>query len=60
MNVTENVLTKLVRDLRKNHKEAVKYVLDCFEGMLDDDCFITWLVNATGYKSIGLKQILTH
>ena len=50
MNVAENVLTKLKRDLRENRQEAIKYIFDCFEDMLDDDGFVAWLANATGYK----------
>ena len=31
MNLTENVLTKLKRDLKVNQKEAVKFITDCFD-----------------------------
>ena len=45
MTVTKNILTKFKKDLGKNWKEAVINILDCFEGMSDDDGFIKcyWL-----------------
>ena len=47
MNVAENVLTKLKEDLHENLKEAVIYILDCFEDRFDDDgliaCKCYWL-----------------
>ena len=60
MNVTESVLKKLKRDLKENQKEAVKFICDCFDNMLDDDGFIAWLVSGVGYKLRRLKQILKH
>ena len=50
MNVTKSVLKKLTRDLKENQKEAVKFICDCFDDMLDDDRFIAWLANGVGYK----------
>ena len=58
MNVTESVLKKLKRDLKENQKEAVKFIYDCFDDMLDDDSFIAWLAKGVGYKPCQLKQIL--
>ena len=58
MNVTESVLKKLKRDFKENQKEAVKFICDCFDNMLDDDGFIAWLVSGAGYKARRLKQIL--
>ena len=46
MNVNENILTKLNRDLHENWKEAAIYILDCFEDMLDNGfiaCKCYWL-----------------
>ena len=50
MNVTKSVLKKLTRDLKENQKEAVKFICDCFDDMLDDDRFIAWLANGVSYK----------
>ena len=58
MNVTESALKKLKKDLKKNQKEAVKFVCDCFDDMLDYYGFIAWLANGVGYKPCQLKQIL--
>ena len=49
---------KLKRGLKDNQKEAVKLITDCFDDMLEDNGFITWLENGTGYKPNRLKQIL--
>ena len=58
MNVTESALKKLKKDLKKNQIEAVKFVCDCFDDMLDYYGFIAWLTNGVGYKPCQLKQIL--
>ena len=58
MNVTESVLMKLKTDLKENQKEAVKFICDCFDDMLDDDGFIAWLAKGVGYKPCRLKHIL--
>ena len=34
INVSENVLEKLKKDLRENRREAVKFITDYFEDML--------------------------
>ena len=41
---------KFKRDLKDNKKEAVKFITSCFDDMLEDNGFITWLANGTGYK----------
>ena len=48
MIVTESVLKKLKRDLKENQREAVKFISDYFDDMLDDDDFIAWLENGVG------------
>ena len=58
MNVTESVMKKLKKDLKENQKEAVKFICDCFDDMLDYYGFIAWLANGVGYKPCWLKQIL--
>ena len=49
---------KLKRVLNNNQKEAVKFISDYFDDMLEDNDFIGWLANGTGYKPNRLKQIL--
>ena len=49
---------KLKRELKDNQKEAVKFITDCFDDMLEDNGFITWLANGTGYKPNRLKKNL--
>ena len=56
-NATESVLKKHRRGLKENQKEAVKFVYDYFDDMLDEDGFITSLANGVGYKPCRLKQI---
>ena len=46
------------KGLKDNQKEAVKFITDCFDDILEDSGFITWLANGTGYKPNQLKQIL--
>ena len=60
MNVPENVLKKLKGELNENQKEAVKFICDCFDDMLDDDGLIAWLANGVGYKPCQLKQVLKN
>ena len=40
MNLTDSLLIKLKRDLKDNQKEAVKFITDCFDDMLEDNGFI--------------------
>ena len=58
MNLTEIVFKKLKRGSKENQKEALKFICDCFDNMLDDDGFIVWLANGVGYKPCQLEQIL--
>ena len=58
MNITDSLLIKHKRDLKDNKKEAVKFTTDCFDDMSEDNGFITWLANGTGYKPNWLKQVL--
>ena len=37
-------------ELKDNQKEAVEFITDCFDDMMEDNGFITWLANGTGYK----------
>ena len=60
MNVTESALEKLKRDFKDNQKGAVKFILDCFDEMLNDDGFIAWLTKSINYKPCRLKQILNE
>ena len=60
MNVTESVSEKLKRDFKDNQKGAVKFILDCFDEMLNDDGFIAWLAKSINYKPCRLKQILNE
>ena len=60
MNVTESVLEKLKKDFKDNKKGAVKFILDCFDEMLNDDGFIAWLTISINYKPCRLKQILNE
>ena len=55
VNFTEIVLKKLKTDLKENQKEAVKFICDFFDDMLDDGGLIAWLANGVGYKSCQLK-----
>ena len=41
MNLTDSLLIKLKRVLKDNQKEAVKFITDCFDDMLEDNGFIT-------------------
>ena len=41
MNLIESLLIKLKRDLKDNQKEAVEFITDCFDDMLEDNGFIT-------------------
>ena len=41
MNLTDSLLIKLKRVLKDNQKEAVKFIADCFDDMLEDNGFIT-------------------
>ena len=50
MNLTERELKKLKMELKDNQKEAVEFITDCFDDMMEDNGFITWLANGTGYK----------
>ena len=47
---------KLKREMKDNKKEAVKFITDCFDDILEDYGFITWLANGTGYKPNQLKK----
>ena len=58
MNLTERELKKLKMELKDNQKEAVEFITDCFDDIMEDNCFITWLANGSGYKPNRLKQIL--
>ena len=60
MNVTESVLEKLKRDFKDNQNGAVKFILDCFDEMVNDDGFIAWLAKSINYKPCRFKQILNE
>ena len=41
MNLTERELKKLKMELKDNQKEAVEFITDCFDDIMEDNCFIT-------------------
>ena len=49
---------KLKWNLKDNRKEALKFITVCFDDILEENGFITWLPNGTGCKPNRLKQTL--
>ena len=41
MNLTERELKRLKMELKDNQKEAVEFITDCFDDMMEDNGFIT-------------------
>lgn len=58
LNVSECVVEKLKQDLKTDKKEALKFIHEYFGDMLDDEGFIRWLANRTGYTPIRFIQML--
>ena len=58
--VNQCVIEKLKNYIENNKSAAVHYMRSCFDEMLDDEDFISWLSLAVGLKLNRLKKLLSE